>query len=52
MPNILFSTLIWLSLYFDVLLMKQVLLGLLTAYLFFDCRKEIGKIILLIKKRI
>ncbi|MGN8071705.1 oligosaccharide flippase family protein [Mucilaginibacter sp. 22184] len=52
MPKILFSTLIWLSLYFDVLLMKQVLLGLLTAYLFFDCRKEIGKIILLIKKRI
>lgn len=51
-PKVLFSTLIWLALYFNVFIMKEILLVLLTVYLIFDSRKELEKVLSLVRKRL
>ena len=52
LPKIVLSLLIWISLYFNVVVVKDALLIVLTIYLIFDGRKEINKIISLIKNRL
>ena len=52
LPKIFLSMLIWVTLYFDLVIIKYILLAIFTVYLIFDGRKELNKVISLVRKRL